>query len=278
MPEAAIETIDAIVRWLTSLFVPVAAVLGLLYLLRAKGAPERIERLLRPFSSVKFLGQEFVLSHPEKVSASAEMTFRGYRLETRAKYEALVSGLRIGELHRALVDEVLVPRIGGIQNAMDLRTTIHVADILFAESYYQLLPYYPIAKVPGDGRSWSVRYGIVGKTWRQGTFNAEGNLAMSEEDLIREWGMTEDEARTAKSTRPSLLAVVLSEVERQPVAVFYADSTTPNAFGATKDEQMILVEKIKAEASARGLTKALSTMVALLPTKPLVPMLGKDAG
>jgi hypothetical protein len=278
MSEANIETIDAIVRWLTSLFVPVAAVLGLLYLLWSKGAPDRIERLLRPFSSVKFLGQEFVLSHPERVSASAEMTFRGYRLETRAKYDALVSGLRIGELHQALVDGVLVPAIGGIQNAKDLRTTIHVADILFAESFYQLLPYYPTAKAPGDGRSWSVRYGIVGKTWRQGTFNAEGNLAMSEADLIREWGMTEDEARTAKSMRPSLVAVVLSDADRQPVAVFYADSTTPNAFGSSKGEQTTIAEKIKDEASTLGLTRALSTMVALLPAKPLVPMLSKDAG
>ena len=281
MSKADIETVDAVVRWLTSLFgtflLPVLGLVVIVYLVRSESAPARIKRLLEPFNSVKLLGQEFVLSHPDKVTSNAEATFRGYRSETKAKYDALVKDLHIIELHAKLLADVLGPAIVGKGKGSAFRSTIHVVDILFAESYYQLIPYVPVGG--GEGRSWSIRYGIVGKTWRQAESNGEGNLKMSNEDLIHLWGMTAEEARTAKQTRPSLLAVMLRDGwTKVPVGILFADSTKTDAFGATKIEWMAMAERLEDGARKIGLTAALSSLVAALPKEPLIPMLGKNQG
>jgi hypothetical protein len=278
MSTADVRAIDAVVRWVTSLagafLLPLIALGVALYLLRAKGAPDRIKRLLEPFASVKLLGQEFVLDHAAEVTSSAEAAFRTYRAQTKARYDALVKEHRIDTLHRQLVCEVLAPAIGGLDKATDFRSTIHVRDILFAESYYQLVPYFPAGG--GIARSWSIRYGIVGKTWRQGESNGEGHLQISKQDLIDSWGMTKGEAERAKATRPSLLAVILRDATEKQVGVFFADSTDVNAFGATKADWTSLARVLEDEARSRGLTKALASMAAALPREPLVPMLGKD--
>jgi hypothetical protein len=278
MSKADIEIIDAVVRWVTSLagafLVPVVALALLIYLVRSEGAPERIKRLLEPVSSFKFLGQEFVLTHPDQVTSSAEATFRAYRSETKLKYDALVKELRIVALHERLVRDVLGPAIGGIEKAADFRSTVHVIDTLFAESYYQLIPYFPAGG--GSGRSWSIRYGIVGRTWRQGRSNGEGDLKMSKADLTGLWGMTEDEAEKAKQARPSLLAVVLRDGTNKEVGVFFADSSTVNAFGEAAPEWTAVAAHVERGARSIGLTAALSAMVAALPREPLVPMLAKE--
>jgi hypothetical protein len=59
------------------------------------------------------------------------------------------------------------------------------------------------------------------------------------------------------------------------VGVFYADSTTPNAFGESKADRDALIARVEEGARKVGLTEALSAMVAMLPDKPLIPMLGK---
>ena len=54
----------------------------------------------------------------------------------------------------------------------------------------------------GDGRSWSIRYGIVGRTWRHMESYGEGNLKMSHADSIDQWGMTIEEA--SRRSQPGL--------------------------------------------------------------------------
>ena len=175
--------------------------------------PHRLRRLFEPFTSLKLFGQEVVLNNAAEFTSTAEATFLRYRAETQTKYSALVTSLNVAGLHKELVEKHLGPAIGGLSNAAGLRSTIHVVDILFAESYFQLLPYIPAGG--GDGRSWSIRYGIVGRTWRHMQPYGEGNLKMSEADLIDQWGMTIEEASKAKSTRPSLIAIPLVDDARR---------------------------------------------------------------
>jgi hypothetical protein len=278
MTEQEIQTVDAAVRWITALsgsfLIPLVIILTLLYLLGSKRAPERLAHLMQPFSSFKFLGTEFVVSDAVKVSASAETTLRGYRADTKAKYEALVERNKIVELHKKLINDVLGPAIGGLDKAEGFRSTIHVRDILFAESYYQLIPYFP-AGGGGDGRSFSIRYGIVGKTFRQGASNWMGDLKMSHANLIDLWGMTAEEATLAKSTRPALVAIVLRDATKEVVGILYADSNTVNAFGDTTTGEAVAAA-LEMGAIDGGLTAALANLVSALPTQPLIPMLGKS--
>ena len=273
MSQADIATVDAIVRWVTSLagafVLPLLIVIVVLYLTLANGAPERIRRLMQPFDSVKVFGQELTFKNADPVTRSAEDTFRGYRDDTRDKYNALVEKYRIDDLHRALIAR----HLAGASKAERFRSTIHVADILFAESYYQLLPYWPLGG--GAARSWSVRYGLVGKTWRHGTSTGEGDLTMSEAQLIDEWGMTREEARIAmsKASARSFIAVVLRDGMGRAVGILYADALTPHAFGATEAEWMTLANTIEKDSTA--LIAALASMVADLPRLPIIPMLGK---
>jgi len=91
MSKADIETIDSIVRWLTSLtgafLLPILALVVLVYLVRSDSAPETIKGLLEPFSSLKLLGQELVINQAARVTSSAEATFQAYRREMKIKYD-----------------------------------------------------------------------------------------------------------------------------------------------------------------------------------------------
>ncbi|HEV8697193.1 MAG TPA: hypothetical protein VGQ89_05815 [Candidatus Limnocylindrales bacterium] len=274
MSPSDIQSIDAIVRWISNLFgvfaVPVI-VFGLLaYLARAKSAPERISRLLAPLTSVKVFGQELTFRSSDPVTRSAVDTFLGYRDDTRDRYRALVKGHRIAELHEQLIRDCCPSAI----SATRFRSTIHVADILFAESYYQLLPYWPCGG--GEARSWSIRYGIVGNTWRHGTSQGVVDIKEHADKLIDVWGMTSEEAQVAMhGAAQSLIAVVLRDSANRVVGLFYADALDAKVFGADDAEWTALALKIEQGAARIGLIRALSDMVADLPRSPIIPMLGK---
>jgi hypothetical protein len=268
MDEGTIATIDALVRWAG----PVALVLLVIYLLRSKTAPARIEQLLKPFGSVKFFGQELVLRHSEQVSRGAEEAFTGYRRETKAKYEELVAKYKVAELHQRLDKEYLLPAIGDSVKSEDYRSTIHVRNFLFADTYLQLVPYLPAGGRPA-GRSWSIRYGIVGRTWRHEESTGEGDLQTSTQDLIDGWGMTKEEADKARASKPALLAVVLKDSGGKPVGIYYADSQTKNAFGENQDQWLAVARKIEDGARKIDLTLALSNIANELPKGPIIPRL-----
>jgi len=275
MDAASIASVDAWVRWITSLAGPIALALLVIWLVRSKTAPAKIEQLLRPFGSVKVFGQELVLRNSEHVSRTAEEAFKVYRAETKARYEELVSKYKIAELHKELDDKHLLPEIKDRVKAEEYRSTIHVRNILFADTYRQLVPYYPADGRPA-GRSWSIRYGIVGRTWRHEKSTGQSDLQTSTERLIDEWGMTQLEAATAtaKGSRPALLAVVLKDsTHRQPVGIYYADSAAKNAFGETEAQWLALAGKIEEGARTIGLTSALSNLANELPKGPIIPPL-----
>jgi hypothetical protein len=274
MSQADIATVDAIVRWISSLAgvfaVPVIVLVLLVYLFRAKAAPERIGRLLAPFTSVKVFGQELTFRAADPVTRSAVGTFLGYRHDTMDRYRALVKKHRIAKLHQQVIDGPCASAKG----AKGFRSTIHVLDVLFAESYYQLLPYY--RKGGGEGRSWSIRFGIVGNTWRHGVSHGVVDIADHQTELIDVWGMTADQARNARNgAAQSLIAVILRNSMKRVVGIFYADALETKAFGADQAALAALAEKIVQHADAIGLTKALADMVADLPPQPIIPMLGE---
>lgn len=281
MAHSDVGPVDAFIRsassFVGSIVLPLFIIGMVAYLLFSRSGPERLSRLLTPFGSVKLLGQEIVLNRAAEFSDSAEATFRRYRAQTKQRYDALVNEFEIQKLHRRLIDSILVPAIGGLDPDGELRSTIHVGDILFAESYYQLIPYFPLPKSlkGGDGRSLSIRYGIVGRTWRQEKPFGVGNLKMDKDDLIDNWGMTATEAEKAKELRPALIAVPIKASTGMLIAVLFADSKKADAFGATEQARADLFATIDAGVRSTGLTQALTKLVGELPNRPLIPMLGQ---
>lgn len=162
-----------------------------------------------------------------------------YAPQLRDKYQ-------IGTLTAKLALEVA--KIVGPSCPDDYRFTLYVPDFIFGDRLYQLTEYYDKLgnQLPGEvaGRTFSIRYGIIGRVWRSGVSEIEGELISSEEhDLLREdpnhgpienfiarrWGLSLDEAVRIKDYN-SYGAIRLNIAERAVGLVFF-DSKTKNAFG-----------------------------------------------
>jgi hypothetical protein len=146
--------------------------------------------------------------------------------------------------------------LGGPRLAsLEFRSTIFVQDVLFEDVIYQLLDYYP--KGRGRGRTFSRRFGILGRTWRTGQHETEGRIPAEVDDLVRYWGMTSDEAARAGQGRHSFSCVVLKETQDSPVGVLYLDAREPDAFGSSPAEHEQLYASILQGAKRYGLIASL---------------------
>jgi hypothetical protein len=117
------------------------------------------------------------------------------------------------------------------------RSTVHVQDIVFKQYLYQITDYFPRQGTKKQGRRFSQRFGSMGRAWRIGMSLGEGNAfspGTPEEQLVKEWGMTREEAQSASRTsRPADLCVLLRSQADGNVAVgvLYIDSTRELAYG-----------------------------------------------
>jgi len=222
-----LEFLKIVISW------PVAFALVVLYLALSKLAPYKLARLLKPFRSLKLFGTEFVLS--EEVGTDAEQAIEIYRKQVKRQFDTLVEINDIRAKLEAVMDQVQTV-IGQRKKIKDLRCTIHVPDILFADTLYQLLDYFP--RGVGRGRTFSSRFGIIGLCWRSREPEIRGTVPTSPRILVRDWGMTYEEALASGEGRQSFVAVLICDETDSGVAIFYLDSKEQNAFGAdTADEE-----------------------------------------
>jgi len=226
----------------------------LVYLLVSKKAPDRIIKLFNPFRSFKLFGTEFVIN--EEVGKRAEEVFSEFRKQVRSEYDRKIDQYALMEKLESTVQSVIMPALK--QENPNFRCTIHVPDILFAETLYQLLDYYPHGA--GRGRTWSSRFGIIGIAWRSGVSRIEGRVPTEPTQLIREWGMSREEAAAAGEGRRSFACAVLRDEDSTPLGIFYMDSTQEEAFGREDAEKNRLVKTIAEGCKSCGLTSALSKL------------------
>jgi transcriptional regulator with GAF, ATPase, and Fis domain len=123
------------------------------------------------------------------------------------------------------------------------RCTIHIPDPINDANLYQLLDYHPIGT--GQFRTFSERYGIIGKVWRTGEpllFNQVDNLPATApteaklENIMSNWGMNRREAERALR-RPSSICLPLEHGSNK-VGVLYVDSDIRDAFPNTPDAEL----------------------------------------
>lgn len=226
-------------KLLVSLAWPLVAIFIFWYLFRAPSAPDRVAQLFKPFKSLELGPAKFQLS--DEVKASLEETFAKYRKQVKEQYDQSVKKKSLDEKLKQLLDSqsTIMTAVDAARKALtpdrpalgDYRCTIHVPDLLFAETFYQLLEYFPRQSGPEKrGRTWSYRFGFIGKVWRTRTSDLQGTVSTNIDELINKWGMTKPEAEAAGKDRPSFLAVLLKHNE-VPVGLFYMDSMEENAFG-----------------------------------------------
>jgi hypothetical protein len=243
-----LEAIKVVVSW------PFIVLAFLIYFVFFRSATYKLARLLKPFRSLKLFGAEFVLN--EEVGADAEQAIEIYRKQVKRAFDTLVE---INDIRAKL--EVVIGEVQAIINrrtqVKDLRCTLHVPDILFADTLYQLLDYYPLGG--GRGRTFSSRFGIIGLCWRSREDQIQGAVPTQPKELILNWGMTQEQAMAAGGGRESFLAVLLCDEDHTSLAIFYMDAKEKNVFGADKGDEVFrkdLTQRIR-ESAKKGLVASL---------------------
>jgi hypothetical protein len=151
------------------------------------------------------------------------------------RYDAVAAQYQIADTAGRIVKDKITPFfVRELGAAPDFRCTIHVQDMLFQDSLYQLIDYLPRKWSEGDkggrGRAWSARRGLLGRYWRLEESGVQHAVPTSESDLIKEWGLTKAEAESA-SGRQTLFCALIRATNESPLAMFYLDAAPKSAFG-----------------------------------------------
>lgn len=124
----------------------------------------------------------------------------------------------------------------------DFRATLHVPFYFGREELFQLVNYYDHkgkqrTNIPGRGRVFSIRFGIVGRAWREEKARYDPAVSTHRDDLVKAWGMTPDEAEQAGRGRQTMLAVRLLDETRRPMAIVFMDAKDPMVFSTDEVRQ-----------------------------------------
>ncbi|MGH9195112.1 MAG: hypothetical protein ACRD1T_05165, partial [Acidimicrobiia bacterium] len=192
-----------------------------------------------------------------KVQEATESTFGDLRKHIITEFDRLVRAGKIDQKLELLVESRVKPLLKqhGL-GSLDFRCTIHVADVLYTETLYQLLDYYPSGD--GRGRTFSIRFGIVGKTWRLQGDQVEPVISSDAAKLIESWGMTVRETSGSGQGRRSYASILLKDSDQTGLAVVYLDSPTDNAFGANMNRKRQIIGTVHRAADLARIRPSLT--------------------
>jgi hypothetical protein len=165
-----------------------------------------------PFSKVDFWGTKFEFSREkaEEVSLGADELFSGVSKKVDAAFQLNSSRMQLEECFRRTM-EAIKSKIGTDKWPDGFRATVHISDVVYGETLYQLLDYFP--KGDGKGRRKSIRFGIIGLAFRSERDQLEPDLQNSKFDLVKGWGMTGHEAAYAGGERRAFACFILRDVK-----------------------------------------------------------------
>jgi hypothetical protein len=197
------------------------------------------------FRKIKIAGAEIELNERTKsklLTAASEIqaAIKEYRNRADREVSRLVSRYQIASRLTRFSDEII---IGTYSRQPGYRCTIHIPDPIADDRLYQLLNYHPTGE--GAFRTFSDRYGIIGKVWRTERSLVFNNVAdlpatASAEDKLKAvmagWGMDRRQAEHAL-TRPSAICLLL-EHRGEKVGILYIDSNKLHAFPGTGEPEL----------------------------------------
>jgi hypothetical protein len=255
---------------------PIVAVVALLVIAFRRPLRDWLVDQSRRIAKVSAFGVDLELTQEgaREVKEATESTFGELRKHIITEFDRLVRAGRIDEKLERLIENDLKPVLEnhGV-TPLDFRCTIHVSDVLYTETLYQLLDYYPHGG--GRGRTLSIRLGIVGKAWRLQSDQIEPVISSKPDKLIEEWGMTLKEASGGGvgESRRSFAAIPLKDSDETELAVVYFDSPKDNAFGASEARKSDISRAIHMGAERLGLTRALAEIVKNMESRgPHIPL------
>jgi hypothetical protein len=205
-----------------------------------------------------------VVERANAAIAEAYSSAKAYAAELRDKHEIPV-----------LVSEVAiqVAHLIGSRCPEDYRMTLHIPDLVFYDRLFQFTEYYNKAGKRSSenraGRTLSIRYGIIGRVWRSGVPEIEGDLITSadrnqlgpnpspqemERFIARRWGLLLEEVGKVRPYN-SYAAFRLEKAQKW-LGVLYFDSKKPNAF-AEPDQLKALQGQVESALSDSGLLEKL---------------------
>jgi hypothetical protein len=190
-----------------------------------------IQSIFGKVKSVNIFGNEIAFS--EEVKINTELSIKQYRNQIKETFSYQIQKEQLNDKLRYFVDEVrtylAVKNDLRDKSNVNLRCTIHIQDILFNETLYQLLDYYPIS-TGGSGRIKSIRFGIIGLAWRTEESKILGWVDNNKDQLIKDWGLDISET-TSDSKTKSFAAITIKSEEGTRLGVIYFDSKQENLFG-----------------------------------------------
>jgi hypothetical protein len=246
------------IAWPAALLAALAMIGWNSRLRRVFGAGTRLVRKVSAGGVAMEISAEAVDEIRDKLRGS----FRELVGSARDEFERMADLQDLDRHLEAVVEGAVLPRIAG-GRPTGLRATIHVRDIVFKDYLYQLVDYHPLGG--GAHRRFSLRYGIIGRSWRSGKSHGTGNAfgsGASTDTLIEEWGMTRDETHGVLNARPSCLSILL-RVGAVPVGILYIDSSDRDAFGDTASAER-LVTALETDTMVVDLAQAVERTLAPL--------------
>lgn len=255
------------IEFVKALSWPIAGIIGIL-LFAFQPRLNRVFGLAKIVRKIKAGGVEMEISTDAVDAVRRQLQDSIHELVDKARdeYDRMASVMQIYPKLESVITTA-IPRIlkdHDLRSPEGLRGTVHVQDIVFPEYLYQLVNYYP--KSDGIGRRFSQRYGIIGRSWRLSKSIGEGNAFAAdkneEEVLIKEWGMTREEARSPSRSRPAYLSVLLRGIEDDTalLGVLFLDSIATQAFGDDDLASKIAV-KLESCDEALALRKSIERLM-----------------
>jgi hypothetical protein len=266
------------------LFLPWAIIVSFVLLYFAEDE-SRLKRLFGSFKTIKFPGGfelEGGADTAETFKEDLGQTGRDVKelnQELQKRYEQAKTYARdlrdrfeIDRYMSKLAEEVArIVTPAGCVLANDYRLTLHVPDFVFSDRLYQFAEYFDAMgqRLSNDrlGRTFSTRYGIIGRVWRSGVPEIAGDVISDEDRLLmpdmtdpdyneklyrfiaRRWGLTLQEA--VKVSKYKSYGAFRIEQVGQAVGVLFFDSKQRDAFAKGHEpavsktiRQSELVEKL----------------------------------
>lgn len=254
----ATERARGVKEQILALVWPVLIGILIIYILNSKSSLQLLSHLGSAIKNVEMPGGLKIAFASAVVKNTQEEVLRGYREQVIAQYDAVASQKQIADTVNRIIKDRVTPFFKGLSLAPDFRCTIHVRDILFQSSLYQLIDYLPrkwssVGKTT-RGRAWSVRYGMIGRCWRLEKSDAQGSVSKHETELIEKWGMSKAEAEGG--SRQSMFCYLIRGKNQSPVAILYLDAEPSNAFG-DNTQMSKLTEEVEKAVKEFGLNTAL---------------------
>jgi hypothetical protein len=226
------------VAWVQALIWPLIFVLLLLPFAVTKRGRRFVGLVGQRVTKLSAFGISFELTPTaaQGTQQALESTFAELRPRVNRECDSKVRKYEIDERF-ATVAQVACDAARSSGHAVSqFRATLYVEDPLISGRLIQLLDYYPEPSGP-RGRTFSIRFGLVGLAWRSGDMHVVGHVATNDPpSLIEGWGMTRREAEQAGQGRPSFLGLPI-KVDGYILAIFYADAFGEDAFGADATDQ-----------------------------------------